>query len=281
MVSTANLLRLFVVSAFSSWFSRAFSPFGSVVPSFLFFNDEVPAFTTATSSSEPLVRLRARQKKKKRKGGDASSSSSKKRSVETDPPHVDDKTPPLGRATNIPAADLAGVSEDHRFEQFFYDESSTRRLLKVATSFERPLLVCNPSLAVAAEERGDVDYLLLDRDERFDFLKGYRRFDLAAPHLAPPSFRYDAVFVDPPYANVTPAGLARCLAAVAPDAARARVPVYVGYNSEREDELVSAFREHYAGPPLERKWRLRYRTVPAETEEKIWLYGPVGGEWPC
>ena len=65
--------------------------------------------------------------------------------------------------------------------------------------YERPLLLCTPSLAVAAESRGQ-PYLLLDRDERFSFLSSFRAFDLEAP--APLGEPFDAIFCDPPFANI-------------------------------------------------------------------------------
>ena len=49
---------------------------------------------------------------------------------------------------------------------------------------------------------------------------------------------YDAVFLDPPFANVTPAELAEAVAALCGDR---QVPLFVGYNLQRGAELVDAF----------------------------------------
>lgn len=187
--------------------------------------------------------------------------------------------PPNGLATNIKPAYLAGIEEDHAYEQFFYHENSQRRLFKIVQQFEKPLLMCNPSLAVMAEEEGH-DYMLLDRDTRFKFLKKYREFSLLEPFLVPPSYKYDAIFIDPPFANVTPKQLAKCLKMMAPNSDRASVPVYVGYNSDREEELIEAFAEGYDGPKLERKWSLEYQSCTEKTNDKIWFYGPIG-PYPC
>ena len=51
-------------------------------------------------------------------------------------------------------ATLAGVVEDHAYEQFFFDASTRASLLTLLAEYDRPLLVCTPSLAVAAEEAG-------------------------------------------------------------------------------------------------------------------------------
>jgi hypothetical protein len=96
-------------------------------------------------------------------------------------------------------ATLAGVLEDHHYEQFFFDEPTCDALLALMARHERPLLLCTPSLAVAAERRGQ-RYLLLDRDERFGFLRSFRAFDLDSP--SPLDEAFDAVFCDPPFANI-------------------------------------------------------------------------------
>jgi hypothetical protein len=76
--------------------------------------------------------------------------------------------------------------------------------------FERPLLLCVPSLAVLAEESGQ-PYLLLEKDERFSFLTGFRPYDLLDPTPAPIDVPCDAVIADPPFANIELWQLSRAL----------------------------------------------------------------------
>ncbi|CAB9530917.1 Probable N6-adenine methyltransferase [Seminavis robusta] len=169
---------------------------------------------------------------------------------------------------------LAGLKELHEYEQFFYDKVTCRQLYQLVDRYEKPLLVCNPSLAVQAE-KNNRPYMLLDRDERFSFLSGYQRFDLTAPFLVT-RYDYDAVFIDPPFANVTPKQLATCLKRMAPTQSHAAVPVYIGYNAKRETELVRAFEETLPCPRLTRLWNLRYQQgVSEETQDIIWLFGPA------
>ncbi|KAH8064123.1 helicase [Aureococcus anophagefferens] len=143
-----------------------------------------------------------------------------------------------GRATDlIPAAVTLGatqIEEDHRHEQFFYDEPTSRRML--ARRRLRAPLVCNPSLAARRDAAGG-DYLLLDRDERFASLK-FRAFDLRAPE--PVDYAFDALFLDPPFANV---GVAELAAATRTLMGAAPRPLYVGYNAKRAAELEAAFAE--------------------------------------
>lgn len=175
----------------------------------------------------------------------------------------------VSSATQRKPATLAGISEDHRYEQFFYDEATTQQLYQLVDLYERPLLLCNPSLAVLAERKSK-PYLLLDRDTRFDFLSGYRPFSLMEPYLIT-DFDFDVVFIDPPFANVTPEQVARCLRLMGAD----KVPLFVAYNARREDALLRAMNA-LNGPNLERKWSLRYREgVSLDTQDSIWLYGPA------
>lgn len=175
-----------------------------------------------------------------------------------------------GLATDLPTARVAGIEEDHRFEQFYYNDLTQRKLFRVVQRFEHPLLLCNPSLAILADTAG-MDYLLLDRDRRFSFLKGYKEFSLKEPFLV--DYPYDAVFIDPPFANISPADLRRCLDLMAPDEhRRSKVPLFVAYNSKREQQLISAMRER-GGTTLELKWHLNYMSVREDMQDNIALYG--------
>ena len=189
-------------------------------------------------------------------------------SQKTSSPDDQNEEPTVSSATQRKPATLAGISEDHRYEQFFYDEGTAQQLYQLVDLYERPLLLCNPSLAVMAERKSK-PYLLLDRDTRFDFLSGYRPFSLMEPYLIN-DFDFDAVFIDPPFANVTPEQVARCLRLMGAD----KVPLFVAYNSRREEALLNAMNA-LDGPNLERKWSLSYREgVSLDTQDSIWLYGP-------
>jgi len=182
-------------------------------------------------------------------------------------------------ATANPCADdvLAGVQECHEHEQFFWDQASVARLSRAAEKYEKPCFLCCPSLAHAAERAGR-DHVLLDRDARFKFLRSYRRFELAEPYILPKKAAgYDCIFVDPPFANVTPKQVVKALQLMAPEPAQRAVPVYFIFPEDRGAELLEAF-EGTDFPQLEKKAdHLRYRqTVSEETQSRIHLFGPVG-----
>ena len=180
-----------------------------------------------------------------------------------------------GAATILTPASVAGVEEDHRFEQFFYCDKTVKRITdSFVALYARPLFLCNPSLAVAAQSR-DMEYLLLDRDDRWKTVlpKGkYKRFELKQPRLIGASFDYDAVFCDPPFANVDLRALRNVIDLLAFTETQRRAPLYLAFLSDREDEVFRAFNPEY---DLERKPpALGYRSVKAETQARIFLYGP-------
>ena len=182
--------------------------------------------------------------------------------------------PTAGPATTLIPSTLAGVAEDHAFEQFFFDESTREYLLKLLYErHKKPLLLCAPSLAVDAEELSK-PYLLLDRDERFRFLSGFQSFDLDRPE-AVSDFEYDCVLCDPPFANFELARLREVLDALAGgDAKRRTVPLYLCYNAKREASIAKAFHDRQLtrlgnGP-------LGYASVKRATQQQIHLYGLKG-----
>ena len=178
--------------------------------------------------------------------------------------------PPAAPATNLKPATFAGIVEDHSNEQFFFDESTRAALLKLVASFKRPLLLCTPSLAVDADAAG-LPYLLLDRDERFAFLRGFRSAELQS--VVPlDDYEFDAVFCDPPFANFELTHLSDAIATLAgDDHMRSTAPLFIAYNARREEAL----KECFASQRLERKLKLRYCSVKERTQRHLWLYGPA------
>lgn len=137
--------------------------------------------------------------------------------------------------------------------------------------YKRPLLLCNPSLAVKAEEAG-MEYLLLDRDPRWKKLLGakkFKQFELSQPRQM--RFPYDVVFCDPPFANVALPELHRTVKLLASTPEQAAAPLWMAFISDREEAVMETFEEYN----LERKPpALGYRSVKQGTQERIFLYGP-------
>ena len=209
--------------------------------------------------------------------------------------------PPAQPATALTPAVLAGIDEDHAYEQYFFDDATRKRLLALVSQFSRPLLLCTPSLAVAIEDAAAADgsppppYLLLDRDERFSFLSGYRPFNLDRPDadaarfdaaddavesdaggldVAAPHSSADMVFCDPPFSNFPLASLRAVVDRLVGD----EVPVFLAYNGRREEELRTAFegRGQQADPVQKLGDEpLGYLSVKPKTANQIFLFGPA------
>lgn len=161
------------------------------------------------------------------------------------------------------------VSENHAYEQFFFSDDTTRRLADLASQYARPLLLCTPSIAEALESRGH-PYLLLDRDTRFSHLSGFQPFDLRRPHMV--FERFDAIFTDPPFSNVSIGDFRQTVDLLA-QGAPARPALYLCYINTREAALRKAFSAY----GIERLFPLGYRSVKASTQGRIFLYGPPSG----
>ena len=187
--------------------------------------------------------------------------------------------PPSAPATNLAPASIDGIVEDHAYEQYFFSEATRRALLDFLVrerGKERPLLLCAPSVALAAEAAG-TPYLLLDRDERFAFLSGYRRFDLERPCAVDAGFDYDCVLCDPPFANFPLSDLERVLDALAgEDERRQQAPLFLCHHSKREDALQRAIatRSLVRLDPFGNGAPLGYESVKPSTARHIHLYGP-------
>ena len=115
----------------------------------------------ACSAWQPLQQRRPHRtpRRAKRKKVDREAAWAEKKARE-----AQDKARRKGRATDIaPAAVVANgvpIPEDHRFEQFFYDAPTSSKMMRLVRCFEKPLLVCVPSIAARLDANGE-DYLCL------------------------------------------------------------------------------------------------------------------------
>lgn len=92
------------------------------------------------------------------------------------------------------------IEEQHEREQYFFDASTLRALADFVQSFDRPCCLCAPMLGQELQTRGNV-VRVLDTDERFADLRGFRRWDLYRPEHLDETF--DLIVCDPPFFNVS------------------------------------------------------------------------------
>lgn len=155
------------------------------------------------------------------------------------------------------------VEPDFALGQFFYTAETARHLAARLDGYVKPCCLCTPRLAWEWLVRGRT-VRLLDCDQRFSSLPGFRQFDLLRPASLGEDF--DVIIVDPVYYPAhTVARAVRALMPSPPTAA-----LYMSFPIQRESELLSAFAE-YGLRPL--KTRLTWCNVKSEDQGRFRLYG--------
>lgn len=90
--------------------------------------------------------------------------------------------------------------ERHQNEQYFFDENTLNVLVRFLSIWEAPCCICAPLLGKWAEEQG-IPVTILDIDDRFSDLKGFRHYDIYRPQWVDKEF--DLIICDPPFFNVS------------------------------------------------------------------------------
>lgn len=152
------------------------------------------------------------------------------------------------------------MHEIHANEQYFFQYQTIDAVADLLEDFERPCVLCAPTVGLELEEHG-VDVTTLDIDERFNDLAGFQSWDIFRPqHLQQ---RFDVIFCDPPFFNVSLSQLFAAIRMLAHFDFNQQL--MVSYLKRRQNALLGTF-----GPfNLEATdWSPQYRTVqPCEKNE--------------
>ena len=154
------------------------------------------------------------------------------------------------------------MEERHEFEQYFFDRDTLDRLVGELTRFENPCCICAPTVGRELVDRGH-PVTILDVDERFAHLPGFRPFDLTRPEWL--AERFDVILCDPPFFGPSLRQLSQCLSGLAHhDHSQL---LLVGYLQRRADALVSALQSFDVKPTT---FEFGYETVaPIEKNRTI------------
>lgn len=99
--------------------------------------------------------------------------------------------------------------ERHENEQYFFDEPTISALADfVGETATAPCFLCAPLVGARVVEAGRAARIL-DVDERFAGVAGYRRYDLYRPERLDESF--DLIVCDPPFFNASLSDLFRAI----------------------------------------------------------------------
>ena len=130
------------------------------------------------------------------------------------------------------------IEPDFNLGQFFYTGETAARLADALDVYQRPCCLCTPRLALEWFKRGRI-VRLLDYDERFQTIAGYRSFDLLKPEPVHEDFDvliFDPIFVGAPI-------LARAVRVVL--ASSAKADLFMTFPVDRERELLAAFSAYH------------------------------------
>ncbi len=157
------------------------------------------------------------------------------------------------------------MHENHQREQYFFDPPTIAHLVGFLAGFDRVCCLCAPTLGRALAEAGR-PVTVLDIDERFADVPGYRRYDLYRPEWL--GERFDLLLCDPPFFNVS---LSQLFAAVrllaAHDFAQ---PLLLSYLCRRAANLCGTFARFELRAT---GYRPGYQTVDTAERNAIEFFG--------
>jgi hypothetical protein len=145
------------------------------------------------------------------------------------------------------------MHEKQELEQYFFDQATLDHLARLAARFPRPCCLCTPTLGEELEKRG-VQARTLDIDTRFEYLRGFRYYDITRPER--PGERYGIIICDPPFLYVPLADLLRTITILSFD--DYSQPLLINYLSARATAITSVFSGFGLRPS---GYRPGYRTI--------------------
>lgn len=127
-------------------------------------------------------------------------------------------------------------AELHENEQYFFDSRTLGQVADIVDCFEEPVLLGAPMVGMTLAARGR-SVCVLDIDDRFSDLPGYRHWDLRRPTYLDQKF--DLVVCDPPVVNTSLRELHQAVRVLTQF--NTSVPVMIAYPSRRRDALMRVF----------------------------------------
>lgn len=156
------------------------------------------------------------------------------------------------------------MHENHDVEQYFFNEETVKKLADFAIQFKNPCLLGMPMVGVELEKRG-IEVRTLDIDERFSYLKGFKKFDIYRPrHLGED---YGVILCDPPFNKVKLSQLFSAIRMLAQN--KWDQPLGIAYLKSRELALTGTF-AHFKLQPT--GYNPGYLTVHQAEHNKVELY---------
>lgn len=160
--------------------------------------------------------------------------------------------------------------EKHENEQYFFDKKTLAHLAEFVSGFENPCCICAPLLGKELEQRG-VAVRILDIDERFANLRGFRKYDIFKPEWLGEEF--GLILCDPPFFSVSLSQLFTALRMLSRN--DYRQPLLVSYLSRRASSVLGTFANFGLEPT---GYFPGYQTVQSAARNDIEFFGNLGPE---
>ena len=164
----------------------------------------------------------------------------------------------------------AKMYEKHENEQYFFDKKTLTNLAEFVSSFDHPCCICAPLLGKELENRG-VQVKILDIDERFSDLRGFRKYDLYKPEWLGEEF--GLLICDPPFFRVSLSQLFTAMRLLSRN--NYEQPLLISYLSRRSSNLRGTFSRFNLEPT---NYYPIYQTVQSVRRNDIEFFGNLGPE---
>ena len=160
--------------------------------------------------------------------------------------------------------------ELHENEQYFFTPQTLEALARFLQRYDRVCVLCAPMLgqALAQAQR---NVRLLDIDERFSGVDGYRSWDLHRPEYLGET--YDIIVCDPPFFNVPLSRLFRAIRVLALE--RFDQPLLLSYLRRRSQAVLGTFSPFLLEPT---GFCPTYVTVQRVGRNDVEFFGNLGAE---
>ncbi len=156
------------------------------------------------------------------------------------------------------------MQERRENEQYFFSKRTAIAAADVVARFERPCVLCAPTVGRELVNRG-VDVTILDIDERFADLPGFQLWDIRQPRRL--DGRFGVIFCDPPFFNVSLGLLQRAIGVLAHHDGAQRIAI--SYLTRRRRSLLASFtRFQLTATPMQ----LEYETLEVCSRNRIELF---------
>lgn len=160
--------------------------------------------------------------------------------------------------------------ELHENEQYFFDPPTLDHLAGFVAGFSNPCCLCAPLLGRELAGRG-VRVSILDIDERFASVPGFRRFDIYRPQWT--GERFDLIVCDPPFFKVSLSQLFVAIRVLSQfDTTQ---PLLVSYLARRSGNLMATFAAFHLAPT---GYFPSYQTVDTSQRNQIEFFSNLPGD---